>query len=228
MSSIQPPLSPITAPARQPVRPQRAQGKPTRGYRKTDFYRHARHVHAWVSAFAFLILMFFAATGLLLNHPEWFATDAGPEQVQRVQLSPALQQQVRLLENPTDQILADVRAQTTLLGRLKSSEHVDDDWMIRLEGPLGQTDLTLDGQTGQVEVVQSAATVVSTLNDLHRGKNVGTAWRWLIDVSAILILLLSLAGYVLFFSLKKRLSTSLWITGCSVGLILILLYLSVF
>jgi uncharacterized protein len=223
MSSLQQPVSPMTPPVSKP-----AQRQATRGYRKTDFYRHARHVHSWLSAFAFLVLMFFSLTGLLLNHPEWFESDTGPEQLQQLRLSPAVLQRIAPLENPTDQVLAEVRGQSPLLGRLKSSERIDDEWMVRLEGPMGQTDLTLDIQTGQIDVVTSAATVVSTLNDLHRGKNVGSTWRWLIDISAVLILLLSLAGYILFFSLKKRLSTSLWLTGTSVFFILILFYFGAF
>ena len=41
-------------------------------YQRRDFYRHSRYVHGWLSAFAFLTLLFFSVTGLLLNHPEWF------------------------------------------------------------------------------------------------------------------------------------------------------------
>ena len=42
---------------------------------KITFYRQCRLWHGWLSAFAFITLMFFSATGLLLNHPEWFAGD---------------------------------------------------------------------------------------------------------------------------------------------------------
>ena len=41
-------------------------------YQRRDFYRHSRYVHGWLSAFAFLTLLYFSVTGLLLNHPEWF------------------------------------------------------------------------------------------------------------------------------------------------------------
>jgi hypothetical protein len=41
-------------------------------YQRRDFYRHARYVHGWLSAFAFIVLIFFAATGLFLNNPDWF------------------------------------------------------------------------------------------------------------------------------------------------------------
>src|SRR5690242_20539981 len=43
---------------------------------KISFYRQCRLWHGWLSAFAFLALMFFSATGLLLNHPEWFGDNS--------------------------------------------------------------------------------------------------------------------------------------------------------
>jgi hypothetical protein len=45
-------------------------------YQRRDFYRHARYVHGWLSAFAFLVLIFFALTGLFLNNPDWFKSSA--------------------------------------------------------------------------------------------------------------------------------------------------------
>jgi hypothetical protein len=45
-------------------------------------------------------------------------------------------------------------------------------------------------------------------------------WKLVIDISAILILILSIAGYLLFFSLLKRKAISLWLTGlCFVSLV---------
>lgn len=202
--------------------------KPLWRYRKTDFYRQARHVHAWLSAFAFIVLMFFSATGLLLNHPEWM--DAAPrDEVLHVWvLNPVLLQQARTIEQPSTLLLAEIRRQYRLFGQFRSSEKIDQEWLIRLEGPRGQTDIVLDLVTGRTEIRLSAAQPLSLLADLHKGKNVGVLWSWLIDVSAIVVLLLSLAGYVLFFSLKKRLSTSLWLTGGSVFVLVALFMLAVY
>ena len=36
-------------------------------------YRQCRAWHGYLSAFAFIALMFFSATGILLNHPDWIA-----------------------------------------------------------------------------------------------------------------------------------------------------------
>ena len=61
------------------------------------------------------------------------------------------------------------------------------------------------------------ADAVTILNDLHRGKNAGAAWKWLIDISAVIFLVLSLVGYILFFSLRHRLVQTMALTVVSLG-----------
>jgi hypothetical protein len=61
---------------------------------------------------------------------------------------------------------------------------------------------------------------MALIQDLHRGKNSGTAWRWVIDLSAWIVIALSLIGYVLFFSLRFRLKTSLILTAASLAVLI--------
>ena len=192
-------------------------------YQRRDFYRHARYVHGWLSAFAFIILLFFAATGLLLNHPEWFKSDQ-QEQSFKLTLPSTLLHSIQDQENPSQPILDYVRRQHGFIGRYKSSEVLDGEVMIRLESPAGSTDVWVLLDNGETEITSKPASTVSLLNDLHRGKNVGTAWSWLIDISAIIILLLSLAGYILFLTIKTRLVTNLILTALSLFAIILLMW----
>ena len=192
-------------------------------YQRRDFYLHARYVHGWLSAFAFIILLFFAATGLLLNHPEWFKSDQ-QEQSFKLTLPSTLLHSIQDQENPSQPILDYVRQQHGLIGRYKSSEVLDGEVMIRLESPAGSTDVWVLLDNGETEITSKPASTVSLLNDLHRGKNVGTAWSWLIDISAIIILLLSLAGYILFLTIKTRLVTNLILTALSLFAIILLMW----
>jgi hypothetical protein len=185
------------------------------GYRKSDFYRHARHVHAWISAFAFLALMFFAGTGLLLNHPDWFAGKA-PEQSIQLTLPHDVLAQAKALENPAPLLLAAIRQQPLaagLRGAFKSSDRMGDEIDMRLEGAKGHSTISVMLDNGQTEITLSPATTLNTLENLHKGKNVSDLWHLVIDICAILIMTLSLAGYVLFFSLRKRKAISLWLTA---------------
>jgi hypothetical protein len=42
------------------------------------------------------------------------------------------------------------------------------------------------------------------MNDLHKGRDAGKGWGWLIDVSAILMVVVSLSGLMMLFFLKKK------------------------
>ena len=59
------------------------------GFDKGAFYRAARWLHAYLSAFAFLALIFFSFTGLLLDHPDWLQGKKPAERESAVRLSPA-------------------------------------------------------------------------------------------------------------------------------------------
>lgn len=191
-------------------------------FKKTDFYRNARHVHAWLSAFAFLALTFFAGTGLLLNNPNWFATPSHDIDLQ-VTIPSQVLAQAKTLENPAPLLLDTVRQLSKaqpLVGAFKSSDLVDGELDIRLEGAKGHTDITVPLDTGLTSITITPESTLDILKNLHRGKHVGALWKWVIDISAIIILVLSCAGYVLFFSLRKRKTMSLWLTGlCFVTLV---------
>ncbi|CAM4363570.1 PepSY-associated TM helix domain-containing protein [Acinetobacter pragensis] len=195
-------------------------------YQRRDFYRHARYVHGWLSAFAFIVLVFFSLTGLFLNHPEWF-DPAKDEKTVKIQLPENLLQAAQKQENPSNALLDYIRQKETVVGRYQSSEVIDGEVMIRLESPAGSTDIWALLDTGEVEITQKPASAVSLINDLHRGKNSGTAWRWLIDISAVLILALSLAGYILFLSIKSRLVTHLLLTAASLAVLIALIWSAV-
>ncbi|ENW94920.1 PepSY-associated TM helix domain-containing protein [Acinetobacter sp. NIPH 298] len=195
-------------------------------YQRRDFYRHARYVHGWLSAFAFIALIFFSVTGLLLNHPEWFKP-VQQEQSNTIILPEQLMRTVAEQENPTQTLLDYLRQQQSLVGRYQSSEILDGEVMIRLDSPAGSTDIWVLLDTAEAEITMKPASTVSLLNDLHRGKNVGAGWSWLIDISAVIIVLLSLAGYILFLALKTRLLTHLTLTAVSLALIILLIWSAV-
>lgn len=193
-----------------------AKPKPRPASWKGEFYRQSRAWHGYLSALAFLALMFFAGTGLLLNHPEWTSSKADrPSQDQTLALPRAELDRAKAAADPGRALAEAIGRRTRLLGAFQSGEVIDDQALLRLEGPRGATDVTVDMATGAVEVSIQHARLVDTLNDLHRGKNAGKAWKLAIDLSAAIILALSVIGYLLFFSLRFRLRTSLLLTGAS-------------
>lgn len=185
---------------------------------KAEVYRQSRNWHGYLSAFAFLTLMFFAATGLILNHPEWIeAKGEQPTKDKTVQLAPADLDFAKKSADPSRALVELVRKQTPLIGGYQSGEVIDEEAMIRLEGPKGSSDIIVDLSSGTAEVTTKNARLIDTLNELHRGKNASLAWKAVIDISAILILALSIIGYVLFFTLRFRLKAALILTGVSLA-----------
>ena len=58
--------------------------------------------------------------------------------------------------------------------------------------------------TGEYELSEVRYGVVAILNDLHKGRDTGFVWSVVIDVSAVLLTVISLTGLVLIFYLKLR------------------------
>ena len=72
-------------------------------------------------------------------------------------------------------------------------------------------------------MVETRAGFVAVINDLHKGRDTGKVWGWVIDLSAVLLTLVSLSGLVLiFFVYKKRLSGLILATAAA--LVCLLLY----
>jgi hypothetical protein len=64
-------------------------------------------------------------------------------------------------------------------------------------------------------VIVEPAPTLSIVNELHRGERAGATWRWFIDAFAVLLVILSIVGYLIFLSLRFRLRTALLLTAAS-------------
>ncbi|NHK27144.1 hypothetical protein FF098_004415 [Parvularcula flava] len=196
------------------------QGRKSRPPRKGRLMRLARIVHNYLSAFAFLMLILFALTGILLNHPQWF--EGGYSASENAQTGALSQADLGRLENPiTEDVEKLVRDRFRVIGQLEGVEDLGDEILIRFKGSKGRSFVTIDRSVGEVLVENERAGIVSAMNALHTGKDTGKAWRFVIDIAAIIILLLSLAGFLLFFMMRFRLGKSLLACGSSLALLAI-------
>lgn len=215
----------MSAATEAPARAKRTSARA--GFDRGAFYRLCRMLHAYLSAFAFLALIFFAATGLLLNHPDWWQGAKPRERELTTRLPAAELSQALAAREPPRALAAAARRRLRLLGAFKDGSVEDGDAVLRLEGAKGTTDLDVDTRSGAVHATVQPATAANIIEELHRGRASGAAWRWVIDVSAVLVLALSLIGYVLFFSLRFRLRTSLVLTAISLGALLLIYLVAV-
>ena len=196
------------------------------GFDKGAFYRTIRMLHAYLSAFAFIALIFFSATGVMLNHPEWFEAYSPHEVEAKLTLSPAELAVAKGAPDVARAIGKAVAAKASLPGAYGSGDVDGGKAIIRFDGPKGTSDVTVDMATGDADLRTAHASFNGLMMDLHRGKNSGVPWKAIIDATAYIVLALSLLGYILFFSLRFRLKTSLILTAASLlGLSGVILWL---
>jgi hypothetical protein len=184
---------------------------------RAAFYRQCRAWHAYLSAFAFLALIFFASTGLVLNHPEWLSDHVAEIRDEVVVLPRHLVSAALAVEDAPATLAEVLAAHADVRGAYASGEILDGEALLRFEGPSGASDVLIVLESGRAEISARRAGVLAFMNDLHRGKNAGAVWRAAIDVAAVLLIALSLIGYVLFFSLRFRLGASLLLTASSLA-----------
>jgi hypothetical protein len=159
----------------------------------------ARWLHIYLSMASFGIVLFFAVTGLTLNHAEWFAG-----QSRTAQFKGHLNR--RWLGSDVDKLaIAEYIRRAHHVTSGLSDFRVDDSQIaVSFKGPGYAADTFIERATGEYDLTVTRQGLVGVLNDLHKGRDTGSVWAGIIDVSAVLMGLISLTGLVLIFFLQKR------------------------
>jgi hypothetical protein len=170
---------------------------------KRRFAHLARWLHTYLSMLSFAILLFFAVTGLTLNHAEWFDRHARPTVIRG-----------NLNKDWVGASTADGVAKDDLVRYFRQAHHtrgslsdlrVDGDQCeILFKGPGYEADATIERATGNYDLTINPFSLVALLNDLHKGRDAGKIWSDVIDFSAVLMTLVSVTGLTLIFFLNKR------------------------
>jgi len=169
-----------------------------------------RWLHIYLSMFSFAAILFFAVTGITLNHPTWL----GGSDIVVTDFHGTLP--TELLGDPVDQlaIAETLRAEHKLKGRVAEFEIDPFECLIVYKSPGFAADAFVDRDSGEYQLSVSSSNLVAVMNDLHKGRDSGATWSWVIDLSAILMILVSITGIGILFYLKRR-----RISGIAVGLV---------
>jgi hypothetical protein len=172
----------------------------------------SRVLHTYLSMVSFTILFFFAATGITLNHQDKMA---GEPQVTRFSghLDPALVAPSVGAQVDQTRIVAQLREAHHVKGHLSDVRVDSDQVTVSFKGPGYAADAFIDRKAATYEMTETRMGLVAIVNDLHKGRDTGTAWAQLIDLSAVLMMLVSITGLTLIFFLHKRLALGLWMLG---------------
>lgn len=154
---------------------------------------------------SFTILLFFAVTGITLNHQAALTGEAKPHRFEGTFDSSWM----RTPEGRKDDIVAAIRVRHGVKADLSDFRVEDDQVQISFKGPGYTADGSADRTSGKYELMETRLGFVAVVNDLHKGRDTGKAWSAVIDVSAALMTVVSLTGLVLIFFLNKRLRAGL-------------------
>jgi len=157
-----------------------------------------RTIHIYLTMSAFLLMMFFAITGLVLNHEDWIAGQAVTRDTTAT-LPPAL------LEGPDKLMVVErLRSDFGAIGAVSTFDVDPASLHIELKGPGRHTEADIDRKSGKLTLKVERRGLLMRFDDLHRGKDTGIAWRWVLDVSAGLLFLGSLSGILIWWALPRR------------------------
>jgi hypothetical protein len=188
--------------------------EPVKSKSKLAFERNvamlSRWLHIYGSMISFAIVFFFSVTGITLNHPDYFAGELKSTQ-EKGKLDSNW-----VINRDTNKI-----AKLEIVEFLRKNHHItapvsefridDTQCTISFKGPGYAADAFINRENGAYELTLLQAGIVGIMNDLHKGRDTGPKWSWVIDVSAVLLVLVSLSGMILILYIKRKKWSGLFI-----------------
>ena len=177
-----------------------------------------RWLHIYVSMFGLAAVLFFSVTGITLNHPDWFFGEAERQVQAEGQMStrsgcsrdvPA----ARLAAGESRSVAAGREAggrrapaegPRRSAGPWPTSGSTSTECTVTFKGPGYAADAFIDRESGHYNLTQTYHGFVAVINDLHKGRDTGPVWSVVIDISAVVLTVISLTGLILLFYLKLR------------------------
>lgn len=193
----------------------RRSGRLSKSRKKALFFSLSRWLHVYTSAALFGLLVFFCITGILLNRG-WYGAK-GETTFEELPM-------VAELRGPVGSSIPDGEALSSWIeGRYgwSSPSSIDMDLdigevIVAYDMPAGFASVTFDFSADAVIVERHQGSVLAILNDLHKGRHSGHVWAWVIDLSAVAMLVFAVTGIILLLQNRRIRKTGLWATALGV------------
>lgn len=184
---------------------------------KRETNKWARTLHVYTSMIALLVILFFGFSGLTLNHPTWTLGDKATS----TKHTGTLPVQVTNSDGGTDFLAVSeyVRDTFGVTGHVDSYDVLNGEGSIAYKNPGYAADLFFDVSTKEFELTIEQQGWVGVMNDLHKGRDANSTWKWVIDISAIFLVVVSITGLLMQFFLRKRRRSAL--ISAAVGAVLV-------
>lgn len=228
------PASPIPADSPPPAAPRaKGAGKKAGNKKAKQFWLKQLHAWHWISAAVSLTAMFlFSITGITLNHASTIGAEPSVVTADSTLPTPLLAQLTED-EGSTAPLPAAVEDELERLVGIdahgKPAEWSADEVYVAVPGPGSDAWISVDRASGAVTAEATDRGFISFINDLHKGRNTGTAWFWFIDVLSVACVIFTFTGLLL-LQLHARNRPSTWPLvglGTALPLIIIIFFLHI-
>ena len=173
--------------------------------RRRAYWLKTLHEWHWVSSAICLVgMILFSVTGFTLNHagqieakPAVTTHNGTVDDALRARLEQQLPAAAKAQQGKAPlpaELQAWLRKQWDIDTAGREAEWSDDEIYLSLPRPGGDAWLRLSLPEGEVEYERTDRGWLSYFNDLHKGRNTGTAWSWFIDIFAAATLVFSVTG----------------------------------
>ncbi len=171
--------------------------------RKKFIAKASRWLHIYLSMISFIIVLFFSVTGLTLNHADYFQKNTlitqnkGSVNKNWVNATDTLKiQKLAIVEY--------FRTKYKAKGAVADFRISDNEISFSFKAPGYAADAFINRSDATYNLTETNQGFSGFINDLHKGRDTGKTWLWIIDISAILMTLVSVSGLILLLFLKKK------------------------
>lgn len=158
----------------------------------------ARTLHIYLSLFGLVLLLFFAVTGFMMNHPGWFGLDDTQTRDYSAQLPLSIigaQDKLAIVEK--------LRSDAAVTGFLDSYSVQGASIFLTFKSPGRQFDIEITRATGEAQITYEWHGLAARITELHRGIDAGPVWRRVIDATSILLMTTIVTGVTLWLMVPK-------------------------
>lgn len=167
---------------------------------KRAFLNLCRTIHIYLTMLGLGVMLLFAVTGFTAYHEDWFDA-AGPKSSSTIEGTTPKE----LIEKKDAlRIVEHLRSTFRIHGAMTEFDDEQDRYGIRFKEPGALWEVQVTKEDGKTVAKADAYNFWAVINNLHRGRYSGRAWGWVIDLSAILIVIACFTGVVLWMVLPKR------------------------
>jgi hypothetical protein len=185
----------------------------------------------WISSAVCLVgMLLFAITGITLNHAAQIQTEPHILTVE-ASLPPAVLAQIVVPEQskaPLPESVKDwLRKDHGIVVHAQRAEWSDEEIYLSLPRPGGDAWLSIDLVSGELLYERTERGWISYFNDLHKGRNTGSAWSWFIDIFSVACIIFCVTGLLLLVRYADTRPSTWPLVGLGVlvPLILIILFI---